>query len=253
MTDEMKNLDLSGFTFDEFVEFFFARNAVPDKEMFKYFSRDPTGEEYDDFVPSSPKRLIDHLTTLMTAFAAVASKYTAAQVDQAIWGLWSIRRLQQFLFERTVPLESRVGCIRAMTHVYTDYVSKREEDPDKDDDGGIWMWWDLIVQDFWAELSCGMYPRTYLMHPLAHRKVESAYREDPSTIDSESRVLLDAMFETLSTILAIPNRSSQQSALHGLGHLYHPKVHDTVQRFIDSNPTGFELKWLEQCRDCRVL
>ena len=253
MKDEMKNLDLSAFTFDEFVEFFFARNAVPEKEMHKYFSTDLTGEEYDDFVPSSPNRLVGHLTALMTAFASVASKYTPVQVDQAIWGLWSIRRLQQFLFERTVPLKSRVGCIRAMTYVYADYVSKREKDRDKDDDGGIWMWWDLIVQDFWVELSCDKFPRTYLLDPLNHHTVELAYREDPSTIDSESCVLLDAIFETLTAILAIPNRSSQQSALHGLGHLYHPKVHDTVQRFIDSNPTGFELTWLEQCRDCRVL
>jgi hypothetical protein len=253
MKDDLKNLDLSVFTFDEFVKFFFARNAVPDKEMYEYFSTDLTGEKYDDFVPSSPNRLVDHLTTLMTAFASVASKYTPVQVDQAIWGLWSIRRLQQFLFERTVPLESRVGCLRAMTHVYTDYVSKREKDPDKDDDGGIWMWWDLIVQDFWVELSCDMFPPTFPLDPLTLHKVELAYREDPSAIDAESRVLLNAMLETLSAILAIPNRSSQQSALHGLGHLYHPSVHDTVQRFIDSNPTGFEIEWLEQCRDCRVL
>jgi hypothetical protein len=38
-----------------------------------------------------------------------------------------------------------------------------------------------------------------------------------------------------------------------LGHLYHPQVHDAVQRFIDTNPTGFSLKWLEQCRDCSVM
>ena len=253
MKEESKNLDLSAFTFDEFVEFFFARNTLPDKELHKYLSTDLDGEECDDFVPSSPIRLVDHLTKLMSTFASVASKYTPAQVDQAIWGLWSIRRLQQFLFERTVPLEARVGCLRAMTHVYTDYVSKREKDPDRDDDGGIWMWWDLIVQDFWVDLSCEMFPLTYPLDPQAYHKVETAYREDPSTIDSDSRALLDAMFETLTAILAIPNRSSRQSALHGLGHLYHPKVHDTVQRFIDSNPTGFELKWLEQCRDCSVL
>jgi hypothetical protein len=104
-----------------------------------------------------------------------------------------------------------------------------------------------------VELACDMFPPTYPLDPQTHHKVEMAYREDPSTIDSESRALLDAMFETLTAILAIPNRSSQQSALHGLGHLYHPSVPNIVQRFIDSNPTGFELKWLEQCRDCRVL
>jgi DNA invertase Pin-like site-specific DNA recombinase len=48
-------------------------------------------------------------------------------------------------------------------------------------------------------------------------------------------------------------RASQQSALHGLGHLYHPHGYDAVQRFIDTNPSGFSLEWLEQCRDCRVM
>jgi hypothetical protein len=251
--EESKNLDLSAFTFDEFVAYFFARNAVPDKDQYEYFSIDLNGDKYDDFVPSSPNRLVDHLTKLMLTFASVASKYTSAQVDQAIWGLWSIRRLQQFLCERMVPLESRVSCIGAMSHVYTDYVSKREKDPDRDDDGGIWMWWDLIVQDFWVQLICEKKPLAFRVDRPTYNAIPMAYRDDPSTIDSESRVLLDAMFETLSAILAIPNLSSQQSALHGLGHLYHPNVHDTVQRFIDTNPVGFELKWLEECRDCRVL
>jgi len=253
VNEECKNLDLSAFAFDEFVAFFFARNVVPGNEQYEYFSTDLNGEKYDDFVPSSPDRLVNHLTKLITEFASIATKYTSAQVDQAIWGLWSIRCLQQFLFERMVPLESRVGCIRAMSHVYIDYVSKREKDPDKDDDGGIWMWWDLIVHDFWVELICEKVPLASRVDPSTYNAVPVAYRDDPSTIDSESRILLEAMFETLTAILAIPNRSSQQSALHGLGHLYHPSVHDTVQRFIDSNPTGFELKWLEQCRDCRVL
>jgi len=47
--------------------------------------------------------------------------------------------------------------------------------------------------------------------------------------------------------------SASHYALHGLGHLYHPQVHDAVQGFIDTNPAGVSLKWLEQCRDCNVM
>ena len=47
----------------------------------------------------------------------------------------------------------------------------------------------------------------------------------------------------------LPDRNSQKSALHGLGHLHHPDVHGEVQQFIDTHGEGFTLKWLEQCRD----
>jgi hypothetical protein len=253
MEQERKNLDLSALSFHEVVAFFFDRKVVPDEKQVEHFRTDLGGEKYDDFEPSSPERLVDHLTNLMLEFGTIARVYAPAQVDQGIWGMWSGQQLQKFLWDRSIPLECRIRCIGETIHVYTDFVAKREKDPNEDDDGGISMWWDLIVQDFWARLSCNMLPIAVLTDPLTYNKVELMFREDPSTIDSESRVLLNAMFETLTAILAIPNRSGQESALHGLGHLYHPGVYDTVQRFIDSNPTGFELAWLEQCRDCCVL
>jgi hypothetical protein len=101
-----------------------------------------------------------------------------------------------------------------------------------------YMWWDLILHGFWDS-----------SRPV----IAGTWRGDPSKLDAESRILLDVLFETLTRILAIPNRASQLSALHGLGHLYHPQVHDAVQQFIDTNPPGFSLKWLEQCRDCNVM
>jgi hypothetical protein len=83
--------------------------------------------------------------------------------------------------------------------------------------------------------------------------IPGTYRGDPSKLDTESRVVLDAMFETLSRILEIPDRETQRCALHGLGHLQHPGVHDLVQRFIETSGAELGLKWLEQCRDGSVL
>ena len=37
MNDELKDLDLSSMSFDQFVEYFFARKVVPDNEQFDYF------------------------------------------------------------------------------------------------------------------------------------------------------------------------------------------------------------------------
>lgn len=237
--DELRDLDLSSFSFEEFTAFFFAREVVPDDEQFDYFLTDLHGEKYSESIPAFPEVLVDYLTKLFLEFGQIASQYSLAQVDQGIWGIWGENlRLYEFLFTSSVPLESRERCIRSMYHVYFDYVSQLEREPDPEIESGIYMWWDLILHGFWGP-SRPVVPGTRL--------------GDASKLDTESRALLDVLFETLTQILAIPNRASQQSALHGLGHLYHPNVHDTVQHFIDTNPTGFSLRWLERCRDCTVM
>jgi hypothetical protein len=123
-----------------------------------------------------------------------------------------------------------------MYHVFADYLSKLDTEMPADL-SGFYMWWDLVLHDFWIT------PR--------HMSVDRC--GDTSKLDAEEHTELDVMFETLTRILGLPDRASQRSALHGLGHLYHPGVHDIVQTFIDANPGAFNSKWLEQCRDCVVL
>jgi hypothetical protein len=236
--DKSENLDLSSLSFDQFTEFFFSREVVSDKKQYDYFLTGRNGQKYSESIPSSPWVLVNHLARLFSEFGQIARKYTLAQVDQGIWGMWGANlRLYEFLFASSAPLESRLNCIRSMHHVYSDYVSQLGRQPDSEI-GGIYMWWDLILHGFWD---------------LSRPVVPGSFRGDASKLDEESRVMLDVLFETLTQILAIPNRACQQSALHGLGHLYHPNVHDAVQRFIGASPSGFELKWLEECRDCDVL
>ncbi len=240
MTDELKDLDLASPSFDEFVAFFFAREVVPDDEQYDLFLIDLHGEKYFESIPSSPTVLVTHLTRLFLEFGQIARRYTLAQVDQGVWGMWGANlRLYEFLFDSSVPLAARLSCIRSMYHVYSDYVSKLETEPDPDSDlSGFYMWWDLILHGFWDS---------------SRLVVAGTWKGDASKLDSESRVLLDVLFETLKRILALPSRESQRSSLHGLGHLYHPHVRDAVQQFIDANESDFSLKWLEQCRDCNVL
>jgi hypothetical protein len=64
------------------------------------------------------------------------------------------------------------------------------------------------------------------------------------------------MFETLTKILALEDDRCQSAALHGLGHLQHPAVRDTAQKYMNANSEklprdGF--KWLERCRDGTVM
>jgi hypothetical protein len=237
--DELRNLDLSSLSFAEFVDFFLAREVVADEDLFGSFLIDLHGEKYFESVPSSPEVLVKYLTGLCKDFAQIAGKYTLAQVDQGIWGMWGPPlSLHECLFNAPMPVTSRFDCIRSMYHVYSDDVAKLEREPDPEIETGIYMWWDLILHGFWN---------------LSRPRIPGTRRGDPNKLDPESRVVLEVLFETLLRILSIPNRPSQLSALHGLGHLDHPGVHDAVQRFIDTNPPRFDLKWLEQCRDCDVL
>jgi hypothetical protein len=234
MNDELKDLDLSSMSFDQFVEYFFARKAVPDNEQFDLFMVGLDGEKFDESVPTSPSVVVNHMTALFSNFGQIATKYTIEQVDQAVWGMLGAHlRLYEFIFDASIPLENRLACIRSMYHVYADFVShlQTELGPGL---SGFCMWWDLVLHGFWtSDKPC--FPGTW--------------KGDASKLDSDSRLLLDVMFETLKRILALPDRESQQSALHGLGHLDHPDVRDTVQQFIDARKSDFRLEWLEQCRD----
>ncbi|HEY2168154.1 MAG TPA: hypothetical protein VGJ30_00900 [Candidatus Angelobacter sp.] len=62
---------------------------------------------------------------------------------------------------------------------------------------------------------------------------------DVISLKAEHRALLEAMFETLSNILALPDPRTQGFALHGLGHLHHPGVRDLVQHFLDGHREDF--------------
>jgi hypothetical protein len=238
LPDELKNLDLSSKTFDEFVQFFFARRVVPDEEQFDYFSTDLEGQQYDEAVPSSSEIVVGHMIKLFSEFGEIAPKFSLAQIDQGIWAILGEKlRLYEFLFDVSIPLPKRLECIRSMYCVYSNFVAKSRVDSDPDL-SGFCMWWDLVLHGFWTP------PRPF---------VAGTYRGDVSKLDSESRVLLDVMFETLKRILDLPHTETQRCALHGLGHLHHPEVRDTVQHYIDANRSEFPLAWIEQCRDGTVL
>lgn len=211
---------------------------MSDKEQYEYFLISPTGERYDEAVPSAPAILVRHMTRLFSEFGPIATKYSLAQIDQAVWGILGAKlRLHELLFDASLPLPARLECIRSMYHVYSDFVAKLETDLPRDL-SGFWMWWDLVLDGFWTP------PRPF---------VAGTYKGDASKLDSESRVLLDVMFETLKRILDLPHRDAQSCALHGLGHLQHPEVRGTVQQYIDAKKPEFPLAWLEECRDGTVM
>jgi hypothetical protein len=235
---EIKTLDLSAKTFNEFVEYFFNRKLVPDDQQYKYLFTDLNGDQFDEAVPSSPAVVVEYLTRLFTEFASIVPAYSLGQIDQAIWSiLGPYFNLTEYVLNRSVAEEKCAECIRSMHSVYAEFFSRLEPKPD-DTITSFFMWWDLISHDFWWD--------TNLNHP-------GTYKGDPSKLDDVSRRMLDVVFETLQRILNIQDTETQRCALHGLGHLYHPGVPDLVQRYIESGKSELPLAWVEQCRDGKVL
>ena len=234
-----KILDLSTFSFDGFVQFFFAREVVPDEEQFDSLLRNALGQQFEEAETSSPAIVVGHMTKLFSEFGAIAPRYSMGQIDQGIWGILGERlRLYELLWDESVPLLERAACIRSMYSVYSDFVCGRHSGPL---DSGFYMWWDLILHGFWCQSG-----------PEGRRTRWG----DLSSLSADSTALLDVMFETLKRILELEDARVQGCALHGLGHLHHPGVHETVQKYIynrEGKLTEQSLRWLEQCRDGTVM
>lgn len=235
----VKDLDLSAKSYDEFVDFFFARDVVPDDEQFDYFFRDVSGEQYEAIVFSSPARVVGYMTRMFSEFGRIASKHPLALVDQAVWAILGAGlNMPDLLWDESTALADRTACIRSMGDVFSNYVVALGPEPEE---SGFFMWWDLVLKSFWWQ------PRF---------DQAGSGTGEVGKLDADSRSLLDAMFETLQRILELPNQKARKSALHGFGHLHHPAGRDVVQDFIDKNGTGFsvgELKWIEECRDGTAL
>jgi hypothetical protein len=259
---EATNLDLSVLTFEQFVEFFFAREVVSDDEIYQSFRRDPSGQTYDETIPSSPAVVVAHMTRLFSEFGGIAAPFSIAQLDQGVWGLLGASfSFDELLWDSAVPLPDRVQCIRSMYFVFSDFVAVSL----KNTENGFFMWWDLILHDFWChwelrdlhrDLRSAMDPESDVSLDVLKVMNSSRERRVTATLDPESRLLLDVMFETLKRTLELPDPVSRDCALHGFGHLSHPDVRETVQQFIDAHQselTGDRLRWVEACRDGTVL
>jgi hypothetical protein len=92
------------------------------------------------------------------------------------------------------------------------------------------MWWDMILHTFW--------------------QMADDYKEDYSGLSNDGKQVAEAMYQTLLKILALNHPACQWSALHGLGHLYHPRVRETVQSYLSVHRDELsdqDAKWVEDC------
>jgi hypothetical protein len=216
-----KDVDISSLPYNEWLNFVFnhpAREGSPDgKDWYWDF----------DYEVSVPSRLVDHVTELCRDFVVVGKVYSLAQLNQGIWFIIGpCIDFGQYLRDTTVTLEARRSCVAAMYNVYADFVSKSEVE---EMETCFWMWWDILLDGFYM--------------------VQTPKDEDTQGIENQ-------ILETLSSILQLDDRRTQYYALHGLGHLQHPKARTVIARYIDIHGSEWDVegrKWLETCRDGSVM
>jgi hypothetical protein len=215
-------VDISLIPYDEWVAFVFNHpvpNPPEDTDWYWEFS----------FEVSKPSQLVEHFTRLCNEFLKLIKQYTPAQVDRGIWCLLGARLdFGQYLRDEQIPVEARKLCVRSMYRVFADFVSKSDV---KEMETCFWMWWDILLDGF------------YIIGDNGH-------------FEDDAREIENTVLGTLSDILQLDDPRTQKYALHGLGHLRHPKARQVVAQYIEMHGSEWseeERKWLELCRAGTVM
>lgn len=227
------SFDISALEYEDFILYFF---TDPRGDLWDI---DPDGREFVIPEISRPEVIVHHLTKFCVEFKSLADRLPLETLDRGIKGMLSSAffDLQKALWDDAVDIQDRAACIRSMYRVFADFVSNCKVEVLEN---CFYMWWDLVCSSFWSH-------RTY------EKKLKA---EDYSLLSAGDKALADVMFEILVDILELEDDRTKSCALHGLGHLHHPGVRNTVQGFIDSHRDQIDergLLWLEQCRDGTVM
>jgi hypothetical protein len=218
-----EEFDLSELSYPQFLEFFYDRPVVDHEKAYDLFRGG-----IDCFVASDPGIVVAHLQAMCCGFSELRKIYSTEQLDQGLWAVFGAGiSCERYLFDPTVDLELRIGCIESMYLPFRDVVANSAIGKC---DSFYWMWWDMILCTFWL--------------------VDGA--DGYSTLSPDRKQILEAMYQTLLKILALNHPACQWSALHGLGHLNHPLGGDTVERYLDIHRNELadeEVLWIERCRD----
>jgi hypothetical protein len=247
-----EDFDLSLLTYPQFIAFFFDRPAIDDHmEHYKLIRAG-----VDSFVATKPEVVVGHLQTMCENFTAVTASFSEKQVDQGLWAVFGAGiACEQFLLDPTVDSSARIACIDSMYLPFRDVFSKYTGNPREP---FFWMWWDMILHTLWVTAD-NYYPdgsevplqeRIERTSTFVQRLKKGDYRVDHAVLTSDLKVIQEAILRTLIRILAIDHSGCQISALHGLGHLHHPRVQEIVQNFLAAHRAEFnddDLAWIEDC------
>jgi hypothetical protein len=195
-------LDLTSFSFDDFVSFLFDHNVPPESEKYDpwYFHVEV---EFDS------KKISAYYMQLFRQPEFLLSRFTKPQLEEGFWAIQGPNldcSVSRIIDDSDQPLSIREGCIGSMVDLFERLFAKEPLD------NSVQMWWDSL---FYA-WHCG------------NRNRENG---------GEDLELQDIFFKALPKVLAIDSWICQGAALHGLGHLHHPNSADLTERYIREHPS----------------
>ena len=195
--------DITNASFEEFVNFLFDQEVIPDDDKLQepwYYHAEVT---YDSV------RVVTQYIQLFTQPAFLLTQFSRAQLEQGFWAIQSPNLecgVCEIVWNESLGFDIRRNCVGSMFYLFECLFSKDALDT------SVEMWWDSLAYDW----HCGSRSR-------ANR--------------GEDELMQDVMFETLSKILELDSPACQRAALHGLGHLHHPDTEPLIRRYIERNKT----------------
>jgi hypothetical protein len=196
------NIDVSQYSFDEFISFLFARDVPAENEK-----QEPWDWSID--VTFVPQRVCKYYVQLFRQPESLLERFSKSQLEQGFWAIQGPNLdcgVERLLSDTGLPFADREECIRSMFDLFARLFASEPLD------SSVQMWWDSLCYDW----HCG------------NRNRERG---------GEDLQLQDVMFQTLARILSIDSQICQGAALHGLGHLHHPGTPELVESYIREHPS----------------
>ena len=188
-----------GLSFDEWVIFVFDHPVTESSWYSDEKWNEFWWEKWHTIV--GPKQQLSYVTKLFEDSAILLNGYTPMQIDDGLGMILSGPAefaIDRLIWNKKLPWLLREKCIDSMVTLFRTLFAKI------DVEFSCWMWWDIL------------------------REWEHNERRDPKT--------KGAIFQALVSILEIPSRNCQMSALHGLNHIQHTGKERLIYKYIESNP-----------------
>jgi hypothetical protein len=200
--EQPTQIDLTNFTFEEFVAFLFDHDVPPKSEKYDpwYFHVEV---EFD------AKKICAYYVQLFREPEFLLSRFTKPQLDEGFWAIQGPNldcSVSQIIADSDQPISIREESIVSMADLYKRLFAKEPLD------SSVQMWWDSLCYDWHS----------------GNRNRERG---------GEDLELQDMLLGALTNVLAIDSWICQGAALHGLGHLHHPHTIELIERYIGEHPS----------------
>lgn len=202
MSKEREQIDISRYSYGEFVSFIFDRTPRPREGKYHpwYFDVEVT---YD------AARVCEFYTRLFRDPDFLLEKYSKLQLEDGFWAIHgSAFDCSAFfiMWNEELPFSARSECVRSMSRLFLRLFTKVTLET------SVNMWWDSLCYEWECE-----------------NKDRNRGGEDLQ--------MQDVLFEVLSGLLQSDSEACQDAALHGLGHLHHPETQKLIDAYLAEHPS----------------